>query len=228
MIVGLLQVGNQDRMPENTTPKSHRDAHRADPRSLLVFDVRELGRRAGSMREYRRSVPAPAGLGSDLIGVPDGAPLDVDVRLESVTEGVLVTGTVTATMHGECGRCLDPVTEDLAVELCELFAYPNSITEMTSEQDEVSRLDGDLLDIEPVVRDSVVLGVPWTPLCRPDCGGLCPTCGQRVDELPAGHSHEMLDPRWAALAAFAEPAGRPSGAPDASPDGAADSTRTQE
>jgi uncharacterized protein len=60
--------------------------------------------------------------------------------------------------------------------------------------------------VEPVVRDAVILGLPWTPLCRPDCAGLCPDCGQRLDDLPADHTHEQLDPRWAALAAFASPA----------------------
>ncbi len=154
------------------------------------------------MREYRRQVPAPAGLGRDLVGVPKGAPLLLDVRLESVTEGVLVTGTVTAPLDGQCGRCLDPVSDELVADVCELFAYPNSVTHGTSSADEVHRVDGELLDVEAVVRDAVVLGLPWTPLCRPDCAGLCPTCGQRLDDLPAGHTHEQLDPRWAALAAL--------------------------
>jgi uncharacterized protein len=168
-------------------------------RSPFVFDLRELGRRAGTLKEYRRSVPAPAELGLDLIGVPEGAPLDLELRLESVTEGVLVTGTVTAPVTGQCGRCLDPISDELAVEVCELFAYPDSTTDETTEQDEIHRIEGDRLDVEPVVRDAVVLGLPWTPLCRPDCAGLCPTCGQRLDDLPAGHAHEMIDPRWAAL-----------------------------
>ena len=153
------------------------------------------------MREYRRRVPSPAGLGSDLIGVPEGAPLVVDVRLESVTEGVLVTGTVTGRLDGQCARCLDPVSEDLAVDLVELFAYRNSTTDETTAVDEVFRLEGDVLDLEPVVRDAIVLALPWTPLCRPDCAGLCPDCGQRLDSLPPGHTHEQLDPRWAALEA---------------------------
>lgn len=154
------------------------------------------------MREDRRSVPAPAALGTDVIGVPDGAPLAVDVRYESVTEGVLVTGTVTASLRGECARCLEPITDELVVDIVELFAYPDSVTDETTGEDEVHRIDGDYLDIEPVVRDSIVLGLPWTPLCRPDCAGLCPTCGQRFDDLPADHAHETLDPRWAALAAL--------------------------
>jgi uncharacterized protein len=196
-------------MPENTTPTQH-GGRRVDPRNPFVFDVRELGRRPGSMREYRRSVPAPADLGQDIIGVPQGAPLAADVRLESVTEGVLVTGIATAPLTGECGRCLDPVSDELVVDFLELFAYPNSTTDETTEQDEVHRIDGDYIDIEPVVRDAVVLGLPWTPLCRPDCAGLCPTCGQRLDDLAPGHAHEMLDPRWAALAAFTD-AGSGSG-----------------
>jgi DUF177 domain-containing protein len=194
-------------MPENSTPLPH-GTPPADPRNPLVFDLRELGRRAGALRSYRRRVPAPAGLGLDLIGVPAGAPLELDLQLQSVTEGVLVTGTVTAAVVGECGRCLDPVSEDLVVELCELFAYPNSATDQTTELDEVHRIDHDLVDAEPVVRDVVVLSLPWTPLCRADCAGLCPNCGQRLDELPAGHAHELIDPRWAALLADDEaPAG---------------------
>ena len=190
-------------MPENTPPKLAE--RRADPRSPFVFDVRLLGRRAGAMREYRRSVPAPAGLALDIIGVPEGAPLDLDVRLESVTEGVLVTGTVTAPLSGECGRCLDPVSDELTVDVCELFAYPDSATDETTEPDEVPRLDGDHLDVEPMVRDAVVLALPWTPLCGPDCAGLCPTCGQRLDDLPADHTHAEFDPRWAALAQLRPP-----------------------
>jgi uncharacterized protein len=174
------------------------------PRSPFVFDLRELGRGAGSLKDYWRSVPAPAWLGLDLIGVPEGAPLALDVRLESVTEGVLVTGTVTAPLTGQCGRCLDPISDELDVDVCELFAYPDSATDETTEEDEVLRIDGDLLDAEPMVRDAVVLGLPWTPLCRPDCAGLCPTCGQRLDDLPAGHTHDVIDPRWAALAKFTE------------------------
>jgi uncharacterized protein len=188
-------------MSESTTPTPARTGP-PQPRSAFVFDLRELGRHPGALCEYRRRVPAPAELGLDLIGVPEGAPLELDVRLESVTEGVLLTGTVTAPLTGQCGRCLDPVSDELAVEVCELFAYKNSATDETTERDEVHRVDGDLLDAEPVVRDAVVLALPWTPLCRPDCAGLCPDCGQRLDDLPPGHAHEQLDPRWAALAGF--------------------------
>jgi uncharacterized protein len=185
---------------------SPRAARRRVPAAdSLVFDLRELGRRPGALREYTRVVAAPAGLGTDVIGVAENAPVDVRARLESVTEGVLVTGTVTAPLRGQCARCLDPLADELQVEICELFAYRASATDTTTELDEVFRVEGDLLDIEPVVRDAVVLALPWTPLCRPDCGGLCPHCGQRMDDLPADHSHDVIDPRWAALAAHRPP-----------------------
>ena len=171
-----------------------------NPRSLYVLDTRELGRRAGLQRQYRREISAAAKLGLDMIGVPEGSLLVLDVRLESVTEGVLATGTVTGTVAGECGRCLTGFTDELAVDFVELFAYPNSATEETTDPDEVPRLEGDHLDLEPVVRDAVVLSLPLTPLCRPDCGGLCPECGERLDDLPEDHTHVQLDPRWAALA----------------------------
>lgn len=172
---------------------------RLDPRRPLVLDVRELGRRPGSMRPARRTVPAPAGLALELARVPEGAPLELDLRLEAVVEGVLVSGRVTAAVQGECGRCLEPVRTELAVDVQELFAYPDSATDNSADADEVRRLIGDQLDLEPVIRDAVVLGLPMSPRCRDDCPGLCPGCGARWDELPADHNHDPIDPRWAAL-----------------------------
>jgi uncharacterized protein len=175
-----------------------------DPRAPLVLDTRELPRRPGAMRVVDRVVPAPADLGLALIGVPEGAKLALDLRMESVTEGVLVSGEVSGPVEGECGRCLRPVTDSVTVSIQELYAYEHSATDETTEEDEVGRLQGDLIDLEPAVRDAVVLALPSHPLCREDCPGLCPDCGVPWDELPAGHGHTQLDPRWAALAQLAE------------------------
>ncbi len=182
-------------MPEKRTFPA-----RLDPRKPLVLDTRELGRRPGSMRTVQRTVSSPAGLGVELIGVTEGSELALDLRQESVMEGVLVSGTVTGKVQGQCGRCLDPFTDEVLVDVQELFVYPDSTTDSTADVDEVRRLEHDLLDLEPVLRDAVVLALPLTPLCSPDCGGLCAGCGQRLDDLPAGHDHEAPDPRWAALA----------------------------
>ena len=170
-----------------------------NPRSPLVLDTRELPRRPGVLRTVTRTVPAPADLGLELVGVPEGADLSLDLRLQSVSEGVLVSGTVTGPMAGECGRCLRPISDSLAVEIQELYAYENSTTDSTTEEDEVGRMQGDLIDLEPVLRDAVVLALPTNPLCRDDCPGLCPECGVHRDELPAEHSHQQIDPRWAGL-----------------------------
>jgi uncharacterized protein len=173
---------------------------RLDPRSPLVLDTNQLPRSPGSMRTVDRMVTAPQDLGLATIGVPEGAELHLDLRLESVSEGVLVSGTVTGTGTGECARCLRPISVELAVSIQELFAYPDSATVATTDPDEVGRVRGDLIDLEPAVRDAVVLALPSSPLCRDDCPGLCPVCGAYWDDLPPDHGHEeRVDPRWAAL-----------------------------
>jgi DUF177 domain-containing protein len=177
-----------------------------DPKAPYVLDTRPLGRHTGARVDLRRTVPAPTGLDLDVVGVPPGALIAVDLRLESVTEGVLVTGTVTAPIAGECARCLDPVSDTVVVELCELYAYPESATDETSD-DEVPRLVDDRIDLTSAVRDAVVLALPVAPLCRPDCPGLCAECGERLADLGAGHSHQVLDPRWAALRDISEQLG---------------------
>jgi uncharacterized protein len=177
----------------------HQPPTHLNPRSPLVLDTRELPRRPGAMRRVSRSVPAPEALGLALIGVPVGASIALDLRMESVSEGVLVSGTVTAPVEGECGRCLSPIGITVEVAVQELYAYENSTTDETTDEDEVGRLQGDLIDLEPTVRDAVVLALPSNPLCREDCPGLCAECGQPLADLPAGHSHEQIDARWAAL-----------------------------
>jgi uncharacterized protein len=181
-------------------PENRKQQPRLDPRDPLVLDTRELGRRPGSMRALQLSAPAPAGLGiEDLIGVPVGAELALDLRLESVMDGVLVTGTVMAPVSGECGRCLTAVSDELAVPVQELFLYPEASADR-EEDDELPALVGDLLDLGPALRDAVVLALPLTPLCREDCQGLCATCGERLDDLPEDHAHDPTDARWGALA----------------------------
>lgn len=183
-------------MPENTTSLVRRDPNRP-----FVIDTRELGRRPGASRIARRDVPVPADFRVDLVGVPEGASLELDLRFESVVEGVYVSGTVTGPLTGECRRCLEPITSEVEADVAELFAYPDSTTTETTEEDEVRRVEADdTLDLEAAVRDAVVLALPLEPLCRSDCAGLCATCGERLADLPADHMHETTDPRWAALA----------------------------
>ena len=180
-----------------------------DPRAPYVVSIRDLGRRAGAMHLLSRSVPAAADLGSGLARVPEGADVDLDLRLESVVEGVLVSGTVTVPVRAECARCLEPVEWDEVADIQELFVYPPQDArghrvevELTEGEDQAPpSIEGDLIDLEPTVRDAVVLRLPIAPTCRDDCAGLCPECGARLDDHP-GHGHETTDPRWAALSAL--------------------------
>lgn len=171
--------------------------------SPWTLDTRELARRPGISRKFERVVEAQHALGVEgVIAVPKGARVELDVLLESVVEGVLVSGTAVAPIEGECSRCLDPISaddHDVEVEFTELFAYPDSITEETTDEDEIHRLVDDKVDLEPVVRDALVLALPAAPLCQEDCAGLCPDCGGRWADLGPDHRHETIDPRWAAL-----------------------------
>jgi uncharacterized protein len=175
-------------MPEET-----RKTQRNDPATPLELDIRALGRRPGSMIRVSRTVPAPADLGLDVIGVPEGADLELEVRLEAVLEGVVATGTVRAPLVGECVRCLDPVSDVLETDFAELFVPVGS-----DGDDETRWISGDFIDLDPVLRDAVVLILPLQPVCRDDCPGLCSECGAHLAADP-DHRHTAADPRWAAL-----------------------------
>jgi uncharacterized protein len=165
------------------------------------------------MVTVEETVPAPFRIGVELIAIPEGAPVDLDLRLESVSEGVLVSGTVYAPTTGECARCLMPVTGDVEIYLTELFAYPDSTTEATTDEEEIGRVvsdsSGDTVDLDQPIIDAVGMELPFSPLCRDDCPGLCPECGVPLADFdgsngtdPVPHVHDVIDPRWAKLAAM--------------------------
>lgn len=158
----------------------------------LVFDTSPLGRRPGTERTIETTIDAPAELGLNMFGVPEGSPMALELRLECVMDGVLATGSVSTRVVGECVRCLTDIEEDFDVDFQELYVY-----NVESEDD--LTLEDEQLDLEPVLRDAVVLALPHNPLCDPDCPGLCPDCGARLADDP-DHTHgEAIDPRWAAL-----------------------------
>ncbi|MDN3264423.1 DUF177 domain-containing protein [Streptomyces sp. CSDS2] len=186
---------------------------RLDHRNPLVIDTHELGRRPGALQRLTREIDAPRDLGiPGVIGVPEGSPVELDLRLESVMEGVLVTGTARATAEGECVRCLEPVGLELGADFQEMFSYPDAddrgrvIAEPGDDaEDDEDRLfieDG-LIDLEPLLRDAVVLALPMQPVCQDDCPGLCSECGARLADDP-DHHHDAVDIRWAALQGLAD------------------------
>ncbi|MBS9534228.1 DUF177 domain-containing protein [Mycobacterium sp. M1] len=184
----------------DTAPK----ASPRHPRSPFVIDVSRLGRRPGAMISVHEQRTSPTGIGLDLVAIPPGAAVDLDLRVESVSEGVLVTGTVAAPTVGECSRCLNPLTGEIDVDLTELFAYPDSTTDATTD-DEMGRVSDDAVDLEQAIVDAVGLTLPLVPLCRPDCPGLCPDCGIALADAEPDHHHDKIDPRWAKLVGMAGP-----------------------
>ncbi|RCG19882.1 DUF177 domain-containing protein [Streptomyces diacarni] len=181
-----------------------------DARSPLVFDTRELGRRPGAMKRLTREVESPRDLGVEFVKVPDGATIELDLRLESVMEGVLVTGTARAPLTGECVRCLEPLDQRVEADFQEMFSYPDAdergrpVAEPGEDDEETYLLEGDLFDLEPVLRDAVVLALPLQPVCRADCPGLCPDCGAKLADEPDHRHDDAVDIRWAALQDLAE------------------------
>ncbi|MGW1622044.1 YceD family protein [Streptomyces sp. NPDC002172] len=185
---------------------------RLDHRNPFVFDTHELGRRPGALQRLTRTIDGPEDFGiKGVIGVPQGAPVELELRLESVMEGVLVTGTARAQAEGECVRCLEPVGQELEADFQELFSYPDAddrgrvIAEPGDDaEDDEDRffIEDGLFDLEPVLRDAVVLALPMQPVCQDDCLGLCSECGARLTDDP-DHHHDAVDIRWAALQGLA-------------------------
>jgi uncharacterized protein len=144
------------------------------------------------MRKVELNIVTEDAMANYAIGVAAGSKLEIDLKLESVHEGIYVSGEVFGEAQGECGRCLDPINGELEVDFQELFAYSG-----TSEDD--FTVEAEQIDLEQVIRDAVVLSLPFQPVCNEDCLGLCATCGEKITNQ-AQHVHEApIDPRWNAL-----------------------------
>lgn len=162
----------------------------------LLVSVHDLMKRPGQMRELEIDHTLDAAIGTDVVSIPVGSLVELTVRLESVHEGVLVTGEVFGVAKSQCSRCLDPISIEVEVDFQELFAY-------SSSSDEDLEVVNEHVDLEQVLIDSVVLSLPFQPVCSKDCLGLCAECGIRLDENTE-HSHEKpVDPRFSALQGLA-------------------------
>jgi len=161
----------------------------------FTVEVYDLMHRPGEMRERDLDITVPESFGNAMIGIPEGATMHLDVRLEGLHDGILVSADVTTIATGECGRCLDAIELPVEVEIQELFAYSvDEAFDYTVVEDHI--------DLEPSVRDAVVLSLPFQPVCRPDCPGLDPETGERLADFPDREPKVVTDPRWSALAGF--------------------------
>ena len=168
---------------------------KSNSQSPFKVNLHELPRRAGEMKSYHLEFQAPEPIGTPMLAIKAGSNLKIDFKAEAVSDGVLISGRVVSEAEGECGRCLDELREDVDQEFRELFMYESRKSEDEEDDDEIFAMDGDLADIETPIRDAVVLAMPLNPLCKPDCQGLCSECGERLEKLGSGHSHEKVDPR---------------------------------
>jgi uncharacterized protein len=168
------------------------------------------------MKEYQLDLEILEPVGVPLVAVPAGDVIELDIRLESVAEGILLSADLYAIAKGECIRCLDPVEVTVERKIQELYRYEPSNdkggkrkkhSSRTDTSDEIDLdavdelwLDGNEMNLEIPIRDAIVLDLPVNPLCFEACLGLCPDCGEKWEKLPEDHAHEVIDARWAGLA----------------------------
>jgi uncharacterized protein len=159
----------------------------------LSVDVSELLRRPGAS-ESVQSDQVLGGIEVPLARVRGDSPMHLDLLLEALVDGIHLSGTVAGSAAIECRRCLKDFEVPLEVGMDELFVYPGE-----AESDDLYQVEDEHIDLEPAVRDSVMLALPLNPLCRDDCKGLCSTCGADLNETDCGHSQDPVDIRWTGL-----------------------------
>lgn len=175
-----------------------------DFRSPWVISLSSLPHQEGAHITWEREIDAPEDFGTELLAARPGSQIYASCTLTSVSEGVLVSGTGEVELVGQCSRCLTPLEEHRSETFNELVLYPSRrqalIDEGDEDAEEMPVVQDDHIDIEGIVRDAIVSSIDFTPLCRPDCPGLCAVCGLPWDELPDDHHHEALNPAFDALA----------------------------
>ena len=169
------------------------------------------------MREYELDLKITDAVGVDLLSVKPGEIIEVDLRIQSVDEGVLATARVVADATGECTRCLKPITWPIDENFTELYYYETSNTKAAAkrgskgksnkevidlDEDDLSFLDGDDIDLEPAIRDAIILNLAVNPLCTEDCPGLEDKKGENWEYLSASQTQSLTDQRWSALKDF--------------------------
>jgi uncharacterized protein len=163
--------------------------------SGFIVPVHELTKRPGQMSEVELDITLETPMGAGVASVPTGQVVELDLRLESVHEGILATGELSVLASAVCSRCLEPLELPLEVDFQELFAY-------SLEQEDDFLVRDEKIDLEQAITDAVVLSLPFKPVCSEDCLGLCSECGMKLAENP-DHVHQAkIDSRWSELESF--------------------------
>jgi uncharacterized protein len=160
--------------------------------NTFKLNVHDLINKPGTLRRFDFEINLDEPFGVGAVSLPEGSPMQLSGRVESVHEGILVTGLAESDAKTECSRCLDTLTLPIEVDFQELFAYSGYSEDDFEVQEEQ-------IDLEPVVRDAVVLSLPFQPVCSETCLGLCAECGLKLADNP-NHVHEApIDSRWSEL-----------------------------
>ena len=165
-----------------------------------MLDTRNISRSPGAMTPVRKTVEVPTRIGVEMIEIPEGAELDLDLLLTFVDEGILVTGTATGRAQVECARCLGEFRTKVGIELTEMYALEGKAAAEGAEEDEVRLLDGDMLDLEPALIDAFGLEFPLSPTCTDYGHAECINPDTPRPDGVSGETEGRIDPRWAGLA----------------------------
>ena len=163
--------------------------------SNFVVPVNDLTRRPGQMNELELDIELASPMGQGAATVPAGEIVELNLRLESVHDGILATGEVDSTALADCSRCLEPLKLAVEVDFQELFAY-------SLEQEDDFLVQDEKIDLEQAITDAVVLSLPFKPVCSEDCLGLCSECGVKMAEDPEHVHQAQNDSRWSELESF--------------------------
>lgn len=163
--------------------------------SAFEVPVHELTRRPGQMNELEMDIVLTNPMGQGAAAVPAGEVINLNLRLESVHEGILATGEVDSIAKADCSRCLEPLNLEVEVDFQELFAY-------SLEQEDDFLVQDEKIDLEQAITDAVVLSLPFKPVCSEDCLGLCSECGMKMAEDPEHVHQTQIDSRWSELESF--------------------------
>jgi uncharacterized protein len=163
----------------------------------LRISVAEILGRPGASRQITVSEPLE-GVQVSLARLDAGAKVAAGLRLESVVEGILATGRASTPVTFECARCLKKFSGQVEAELCELFVTPNHV----DPEEDPYRVEGEEIDLEPMLRDALTLALPLNPVCEADCKGICAQCGNEMTSETCDCTQEATDPRWAELDAL--------------------------
>jgi uncharacterized protein len=176
----------------------------------MQYNVAQLLRaQTGAIRHHEIDEPAEdVQVLLDGDGVSAHGPVQGTVTLMRTTDGILVTGQLTTTVQLTCDRCLEPFEETVTLELEESFRPTIDIDSGAAlppiKGEELATLidEHHILDLSEVVRQMILLATPMHPVCRPDCKGLCPQCGQNLNEGQCDCEIQIADPRWSKLQAL--------------------------